>query len=202
MEYQSKDFSSLLGMKGFSDEMLEDHFSLYEGYVSNVNELLAKLKTLGDRGELDSSEHAELRRRLGWEFDGMRLHELYFGNLGGDGKAPSGGELAKRLAFSFSSREKWMKEFKAVGEMRGVGWAMLTFDPAGERLLNLWIDEHDVGHAAGCTPLLVMDVWEHAFMTDYRTDRASYIDAFLQNVDWREVERRLFAARNAEVASR
>jgi Fe-Mn family superoxide dismutase len=202
MEYQSKDFSSLLGMKGFSDEMLEDHFSLYEGYVSNVNELLAKLNTLDDRGELDSSEHAELRRRLGWEFDGMRLHELYFGNLGGDGKAPSGGELAKRFTSSFSSVEKWTKEFKAVGAMRGVGWAVLAFDPAGERLLNLWIDEHDVGHAAGCSPLLVMDVWEHAFMTDYRTDRASYIDAFLRNVDWREVERRLFAARNAEVASR
>jgi Fe-Mn family superoxide dismutase len=201
MEYRAKDFSSLLGMKGFSNELLEDHFGLYEGYVANVNELLEKLRKLGEEGSLDSIEQAELRRRLGWEFDGMRLHELYFGNLGGDGKPPSGGELSRRMTSAFTTTEKWKDEFKAVGGMRGVGWAVLYFDPAGERLLNLWIDEHDVGHATGCSPLLVMDVWEHAFMTDYRTDRAAYIDAFLVNVDWREVQRRLFAARNAEVAA-
>jgi len=200
MKYEPKDFSSLLGMKGFSDKLLNDHFALYQGYVAHTNELLEKLTKLEEGGKLGSLEHSELRRRLGWEFDGMRLHELYFGNLGGNGKPRFGGDAQKTITAGFGSFDRWSDEFKAVGSLRGVGWAILYLDPASHRLMNLWIDEHDTGHAAGCSPILVMDVWEHAFMTDYGTDRASYIEAFMANVDWKEIEKRLVVVHSVEVA--
>ena len=194
MSYEPMDFSELLGMDGFSDELLEDHFKLYQGYVTGTNELLERLEEMAADGELKTAEHAELRRRLGWEFDGMRLHELYFGNLGGDGRPPSSGELYDRLSRASGGLDSWLADFKAVGSMRGVGWAILYFDSTAGGVHNFWIGEHDRGHAAGSTPLLVMDVWEHAFMTDYRTNRAEYIEAFLANVDWHVVEERLNAA--------
>lgn len=194
MSYEPMDFSELLGMDGFSDELLEDHFKLYQGYVTGINELLERLEEMAADGELKTAEHAELRRRLGWEFDGMRLHELYFGNLGGDGRPPSSGELSDRLSRASGGIDAWLAEFKAVGSMRGVGWAILYFDSAAGRVHNFWIGEHDCGHAVGGTPLLVMDVWEHAFMADYGTNRDEYIEAFLVNVDWRVVEKRLNAA--------
>jgi len=194
MSYEAMDFRGILGMDGFSNELLEEHFKLYQGYVTETNELLATLETMVADGKLASAEHAELRRRLGWEFDGMRLHELYFENLGGDGRAPSSGALYDQLSRAKGGFDSWLTEFKAVGSIRGVGWAILCFDSAVGRVQNFWIGEHDCGHAVGATPLLVMDVWEHAFMTDYGTNRVGYIDAFLANVDWRVVEKRLNAA--------
>jgi superoxide dismutase, Fe-Mn family len=196
MKYQPMDFSSLLGMKGFSDKLLKDHFGLYQGYVTHTNELLQKLEKLGEDGKLGSVEHSELRRRLGWEFDGMRLHELYFGNLGGNGKPPATGEAQKAIKSSFGSYDRFIEEFKAVAKLRGVGWAVLYLDAASDRLLNLWIDEHDIGHPTGCSPILVMDAWEHAFMTDYGTDRGSYIETFVANLDWKEIDKRLAVARS------
>lgn len=201
MKYQAMDFSSLLGMKGFSDKLLKDHFGLYQGYVAHTNELLEKVAKRSDDDKLGSVEQSELRRRLGWEFDGMRLHELYFGNLGGGGKLPAGGsDVHKAIRSAFGSDERFIEEFKAVGKLRGVGWAILYLDTASDRLLNFWIDEHDGGHPAGCAPLLVMDVWEHAFITDYGTDRGSYIEAFVANIDWKEVDKRLAVGRSVEVA--
>ncbi|MGH9323885.1 MAG: superoxide dismutase [Vicinamibacteria bacterium] len=204
MAYEPMDFSSLLGMNGFSDQLLRDHFKLYEGYVTNTNELLQKAEAMASEGKLDTAEFSELRRRLGWEFNGMRLHELYFGNLGGDGKPAAGGrgELNEYFSSSFGGFDAWLAEFKAVGSIRGIGWAILYYDDRADRIHDFWIGEHDVGHPAGCVPLLVMDVWEHAFMADYGTDRAPYIDAFLSNVDWKEVEKRLLAPNPSEVSAR
>jgi Fe-Mn family superoxide dismutase len=192
MAYEPMDYSALLGMDGFSDELLEDHFKLYQGYVTETNDLLERLDALVKGGKRDFSEHAELRRRLGWEFDGMRLHELYFGNLGGDGRPPSSGKLYDRLSRASGGLDSCLAEFVAVGGIRGVGWAILYFDPAAGRVHNFWIGGHDCGHAAGSTPLLVMDV---GCLRDYhRTNRAEYIEAFMANVDWRVVEERLNAA--------
>jgi Fe-Mn family superoxide dismutase len=201
MEYKAKDFSSLYGMEGFSEKLLSDHFKLYQGYVSNVNQILEELRSPSGDEESASIASSEMRRRLGWEFDGMRLHELYFGNLGGKGALLREGDIPKLLHSSFGGTDPWTADFRATAAMRGIGWAVLYFDPIGDRLLNFWINEHDTGHPAGCVPLLVMDVWEHAFMTDYGTDRGSYIDAFMANVEWREVERRLFAARATHAAA-
>jgi len=196
--YKAMDFSNLKGMKGFSDQLLEDHFSLYEGYVKNTNELLEKLSLLMDGGGGGSAEQAELRRRLAWEWNGMRLHEFYFENLGGSGRIDTSGELHAKIETDFGSLDRWRQEFQAIGGMRGIGWTILYYDPLGDRLLNLWINEHDSAHAAGSAPLLVMDVWEHAFFTDYRTDKARYIESFMANVEWRVAEKRLAAGRRLE----
>ncbi len=132
-----------------------------------------------------------MKRRLGWEFNGMRLHELYFENLGGTAPLEAGGKLAGRMAESFGNAETWEKDFRATGAMRGIGWMGLYQDPGNGRLINFWINEHDVAHPSGCTPLLILDVFEHAFMLDYGLKRADYIEAFFENIDWKAVEARL-----------
>jgi Fe-Mn family superoxide dismutase len=128
---------------------------------------------------------------LGWEFNGMRLHEYYFENLGGKSALNLNGKLAKKIIEDFGSLEAWEKDFRAVGAMRGIGWAVLYQDNLSGRLINFWINEHDVAHPAGCTPLLIMDVFEHAFMIDYGLKRADYLEAFFKNIDWAAVESRL-----------
>jgi superoxide dismutase, Fe-Mn family len=192
MAYTARDYSALVGMPGFSETLLKNHFTLYQGYVANTNKLLDTLDAMLKDGKAGTPEYAELKRRLGWEFDGMRLHEYYFENLGAGG-APlrKDGTLAARIAADFGSYENWEKDFKATGAMRGIGWVVLYQDPAGGRLINFWINEHDTGHPAGATPLLVMDVFEHAFMIDYGLKRADYIAAFFNNVKWEAVEARL-----------
>lgn len=189
--YQAKDYRNLLGkMKGFPDELLSMHFKLYEGYVKNTNELLSSIDALIKQKRERSLSFMALKRRVGWEYDGMRLHELYFENLGGTGAISKNSLLHKKIVRDFGSYSKWQEDFVATGLIRGIGWVILYEDPIQGRLLNVWINEHDVGHLAGGNPLLVMDVWEHAYITVYGLDRAGYINSFLQNVDWRVVESR------------
>lgn len=191
MAYTAKDYSRLIGMPGFSDTLLRNHFTLYQGYVTNTNKLLELLDAMLKEGKTATPEYAEMTRRFGWEFDGMRLHEYYFENLGGSGGIEKGGALARELAAAFGSYENWERDFKAIGAMRGIGWAVLYRDPSTGNLFNVWINEHDAGHLAGCTPILIMDVFEHAFMIDYGLKRADYISAFFGNVDWTAVGARL-----------
>ncbi len=189
--YAARDFGRLPGTPGFSETLLKNHLTLYQGYVTNVNKTVETLGRMAADGKLASAEAAELRRRLGWEWNGMRLHELYFENLGGKGEPDPGGPLAKRILRDFGGFEAWQKEFRAVGAMRGIGWAVLYQDPANGRLLNLWIGEHDVGHPAGGVPILILDVFEHAYMIDYGLKKADYIEAFFKAVDWPATEARL-----------
>ena len=185
--YTKKDYSRLKGMPGFSDRALDIHFALYEGYVNNTNGLLEKLET----ADKSSPEYSEMKRRLGWEFDGMRLHEYYFGALGGNGQPEGRGDLAKAFEKDFGSFENWEKDFVATGKMRGIGWAALYQDTQEGRLINFWINEHNEGHPAGANPILVMDVFEHAFVPDYGTNKGGYIEAFMKNLDWNVIEGRL-----------
>jgi Fe-Mn family superoxide dismutase len=191
MPYAAKDYGKLIGMEGLSETLLKNHFTLYQGYVTNTNKVLDTLSAMLTEGKAGTYEYAELKRRLGWEINGMRLHEFYFGNLGGKGSIDAGGKLGKALAAEFGSVEKWEADFRATGAMRGVGWVVLYQDTDGKRLINQWVNEHDVGHPAGANPVLVMDVWEHAFMIDYGLKRADYIAAFFKNVDWKAAEARL-----------
>lgn len=191
MTYAAKDYSRLIGMEGFSETLLKNHFTLYQGYVTNTNKLLDNLDAMMKEGKSGTPEFAELKRRLGWEFNGMRLHEYYFENLGGRGEIDKNGRLSKRLIEVFGSYEAWEKEFRAVGAMRGIGWAVLYQDINNDRLINFWINEHDVGHPAGCNPIFIMDVFEHAFMIDYGLKRADYIEAFFKNINWDVVGARL-----------
>jgi Fe-Mn family superoxide dismutase len=191
MAYVAKDYSRLIGMEGFSETLLKNHFTLYQGYVTNTNKVLDNLAQNLKDDKAGSPEFAELKRRLGWEFNGMRLHEYYFENLGGKEGINKGGRLAKKIVEGFGSYELWEKEFRATGAMRGIGWVILYQDVTGGRLINFWINEHDVSHPAGCNPLLIMDVFEHAFMVDYGLKKADYIGAFFKNIDWSVVETRM-----------
>jgi Fe-Mn family superoxide dismutase len=191
MAYTAKDYGKLIGLPGFSETLLKNHFTLYQGYVTNTNKVLDALGQMAADGKTGTPEYAELKRRLGWEWNGMRLHEFYFENLGGKSPLLASSKLGKKLAESFGSAEAWDKDFRATGAMRGVGWVILYEDLASGRLLNFWINEHDTGHPAGCRPLLVMDVFEHAFMIDYGLKRADYIVNFFKNIDWAVAESRL-----------
>jgi Fe-Mn family superoxide dismutase len=190
-EYKVKHFQ-LKGLNGISDLQIETHLELYVGYVTNTNRLNAQLNELAGSGRASSPEYAELTRRLGFEYNGMRLHELYFENLTSHFVELNHDSLLyERLDDAFGRFESWRRDFVAVATMRGVGWAALYEDPETGRLSNHWITLHEHGHPAGFRPLLVMDVWEHAFMVDHRpTERERYIDSFFANVNWAEVEHR------------
>ena len=191
MLYQPKDYTPLLGMQGFSETLLKNHFTLYQGYVTNTNKLLETLGQMLKEGKGGNPEFAELKRRLGWEFNGMRLHEYYFENLGGKGGINRSGRFFQKLVDSFGSYEAWERDFRSTGSMRGIGWVILYQDVFSGRFINFWINEHDVGHPAGGMPILIMDVFEHAFMIDYGLKRADYIEAFFKNINWEEVEKRV-----------
>lgn len=201
MAYTAKDYGKLIGMEGMSETLLKNHFTLYQGYVTNTNKLLDLSAVMLKEGKTATPEYAELKRRFGWEFDGMRLHEYYFENLGGKGGIDKDGDLAKKIAEDFGSYEDWEKDFKATGSMRGIGWAALYQDPHTGKLINFWINEHDTGHPSGCNLILIMDVFEHAFMLDYGTKRTDYIEAFFKNINWKAAESRLKAGAGMEAAA-
>jgi Fe-Mn family superoxide dismutase len=189
--YAPKDYKHLLGLAGLSDALLTNHFALYEGYVNNTNKVADRLAALLASDETGTPEYAELKRRYGWEWNGMRLHEYYFDNLAPNAATLSPeSALAKKIADDFGSFENWEKDFRATGAMRGIGWVILGYDAEAKRLSNVWINEHDLGHLAGTLPIVVMDVFEHAFMLDYGIKRADYIETFFRAIDWTAAEKR------------
>jgi Fe-Mn family superoxide dismutase len=191
MPYKANDYSKLVGIEGLSEKILTNHFTLYQGYVTNTNKVIETLEQMLKDGKTGTPEYAEIKRRLGWEFNGMRLHEYYFENLGGKDALDHYGILGKQMSCDFGSYELWEKDFKATGMMRGIGWVVLYEDISNGKLHNFWINEHDLAHPAGCSPILVMDVFEHAFMLDYGLKKADYIEAFFKNIDWSVAESRL-----------
>ena len=195
--YQARQFN-LSGLKGISDKTLEIHFKLYEGYVKETNNLTARITEFIQDGNVDQEEmpaYSELTRRLGFEYNGMVLHEYYFDNLksgGGLGDPQRSSEFLKAAESTFGSYDVWKADFVGIGKMRGVGWAICNQNPANGRLSNHWITLHETGNVAGFDPILVMDVWEHAYLLDYKpAERPKYIEAFFSNIDWSAVEKRL-----------
>lgn len=194
--YTAKTFD-LSDLTGISNETLAMHFKLYEGYVANTNTYNQRISDLIGGGQLDATQVAafsELKRRFGFEYNGMVLHEYYFGNMQKHGT----GDAAKDSAFyaaaekSFGSYDVWKADFNATGKMRGVGWATVYQDPASGAISNHWIDLHETGNVAGFKPILVMDVWEHAWIKDYApADRPKYIEAFFANINWDVVNSRI-----------
>lgn len=190
--YEPKNYDRLLGTPGFSEQLLKNHFTLYQGYVKNVNALIEERAALLKELKAATPQYAELTRRFGWEWNGMRLHELYFGNMARSGVALSAdSSLEKKLAGAFGSLQEWEKDFRAAGAMRGIGWVVLYHDAIADTLFNVWVNEHDMGHLAGAVPLLVLDVFEHAYTLDYGIKKADYLDAFFKAIDWSIVSDRL-----------
>ncbi|HET8576442.1 MAG TPA: Fe-Mn family superoxide dismutase [Methylomirabilota bacterium] len=187
MSYSVQERIKPKALQGISDEQIRQHWALYEGYVKNVNGLIEDL----ERAEIGSRSWAELKRRAGFEFNGMALHEYYFGNLAAGSQLSAQSALASELVESWGTVEVWRQDFAKTGAMRGVGWAILYRDPMGDRLFNWWIGDHELNHPAGCHPIIVLDVFEHAWMVDYGAGgRDEYIRAFLENVCWEVVEQR------------
>ena len=195
--YTARQFN-LSNLKGISDHTLEIHFKLYEGYVKETNKLTEKISEFISDGNVDQGEmpaYSELTRRLGFEYNGMVLHEYYFDNLksgGGIGDPEKSSQFVKAAESTFGSYDIWKADFVGIGKMRGVGWAICNQNPANGRISNHWITLHETGNVAGFNPILVMDVWEHAFLLDYKpAERPKYIEAFFSNINWTEVEKRL-----------
>lgn len=184
----------LSGLQGISDETLQIHFGLYEGYVKNTNTLNERIGELRAAGKASGADpvFAELVRRVGWEFDGMRLHEYYFDNLTKNPSELKSGRLYDLLSGPYNGLDGWKKEFAAIGGMRGIGWAVAYYDPAANQIVNVWVGDHNVNNLAGCEPIVVMDLWEHAWFRDYKpAEKGKYVEAFIANIDWNACQSRL-----------
>ncbi|MGK5595488.1 MAG: superoxide dismutase [Parachlamydiaceae bacterium] len=191
VKYQIKNFDHLLGkIPGLSNDLLKMHFKLYEGYVNNTNTLLEKLKAIDIKDKNQAQEFAGLKRMLGWEFNGMLLHEYYFENLGTTPFLKENSAFLAKVNEDFGGYESWKKDFIATGLIRGIGWVVTYVDPKSGRLINEWINEHDVGHLSGGKPILIMDVFEHAYITQFGLERNKYIEIFFNNINWDIVEKR------------
>ena len=194
--YKPHDFSKVRGLAGISNDQIEEHLKLYEGYVKRVNALTEKLEGLAKEGKAAGADpvYAELTRRLGFEYGGVVNHEYYFGNLtpGAQAEPPAGSKLAKAIEGSFGSFGTFLADFKAIATMPGIGWAMTFQDPNTGWLSNQFVTLHENGVPPGFRVILALDGWEHAFMRDYKAfERGKYVDAFFKNVDWAAVEGRL-----------
>jgi Fe-Mn family superoxide dismutase len=193
-KYTPKNFPQLKGLKGISDGVLDTHFKLYEGYVNRTNKLTDALSQLTREGQAAGTNpaFAEMTRRLGFEYNGMVLHEYYFGNLSPSGPKDAGAKFKKACEASFGNYEVWLADFRGVATMPGVGWAITFQNPVTGWLSNHWVTLHEDGNVAGFTPIVVMDAWEHAFVPDYKpTERAKYVEAYFQNIEWDAIESRL-----------
>ncbi len=192
--YEAKNYTHLLGLDGFSDNLLNNHFTLYGGYVNNTNVLLKKMNEIRierlEGNDNRKEESAELHRRYSWEYNGMKLHELYFENLTKEkSELNLDGDFGKKLVERFGTYETFLHNFtKNVGMFRGIGWVALI--KRDDTLGIIWINEHNEGLLVDSKILLIMDVFEHAFISDYGLKRADYINAFMNAVDWSVVEKR------------
>ena len=188
-------------LDGLSEKLIDQHWKLYEGYITNTNLLNKLIWDAADSDKpLNNAEHSEIQRRFGFEYNGMVLHEYYFGALKSGVDLPSSSSLKSKLSEDFGGFERWKKQFIEMGKMRGVGWVVLNYDTLSKRLNNFWITDHEIGNVAGFVPILAMDVWEHAYVLDYGSSsaagvgRAAYLDTYFRNVDWNVVEQRLSQA--------
>ena len=188
--YRAKEFK-ISGLKGISDKTVEMHLKLYEGYVKNTNLITEQLAEFvrQKKAAATNPAYAELKRHLGFEYGGMVLHEYYFANLAPQGKGTPTANFKSAVEECFGNFDNWKSDFVGVGNMRGVGWAILYQDPVTEQLSNHWIELHQQGVPSGFKPIVVMDVWEHAFLLDYKpAERDKYIEAFFANVDWDRID--------------
>lgn len=183
-------------LKGISERMLAEHLKLYNGYVTKSNEIVDKLASGTVDLSKSSATYSEFRAlKLEQTFcgNGMYLHQYYFSNLS-DGAGQAAGDVKTEIEKNFGNYEKWKDEFIATG-MAGRGWAVLGLNLEDGKLYNLLFDAHNIGGFVSLVPLLVLDVFEHAYFIDYGTNRKEYINAYLNLADWSIVAKRLERAK-------
>ena len=167
-------------LKGISSKTIEEHLKLYAGYVKHANLVLQKIDELAEDSEKNAYALGEVQRRFGFEYDGMRNHEVYFDSLSDGAKEISQkSELYKSITYLWGSFDTWLTRFKSMAMSRGIGWAMLYFDKKDMRLLNAYVEDHQLGQLTGCAPILALDMWEHAFVSDYQpSGKKQYVEEF------------------------
>lgn len=177
-------------LKGISAKNIEEHLKLYAGYVSHSNLVLEKIDSMSADPEANMGVLSGLQKRFGFEYNGMRNHEVYFNSLSGTANAlGENSELKKAITTEWGSFEKWLTLFKTIATTRGVGWAMLYYDRREKRLLNAWVDEQHLGQLQDCALILALDMWEHSFVADYQpSGKKQYIEDFFANLNWEIVE--------------
>lgn len=184
-------------LKGISAKTIEEHLKLYTGYVTQTNLVLEKIAELSESAEANMPILSGLQKRFGFEYNGMRNHEVYFNSLSSGAKTLSEeSKLKETITKEWGSFEKWLNLFKALATTRGIGWAMLYFDKKENRLLNAWVDEQHLGQLNGCEMILALDMWEHSYYLDYTpSEKKKYIEAFFENLNWETIEQNFIKAK-------
>ncbi len=198
MTYPTKTFN-LPVLEGLSEKQIKVHLGLYEGYVKHVNLIMEKIQAL-KAADAEGNAYLinELRRRFGFEFDGMRMHEYYFEQFEGERSGSSESALAKAAEAKYGSGENFIAHIKEVAGSRGIGWVVVYADPAAKTLHTVFVNDHELGQLAGLPIVLALDLWEHAFMVDYvPAEKKNYVEAFLANLNWAIVEKRFADAMSA-----
>lgn len=191
MNYQPQTFA-IAELTGISARTIEEHLGLYRGYVASVNHIHERIEELAADPERNGYAIAELQRRLGFEFGGMKNHEYYFAQFEHGARPLPEGTLRQLLQQQWGSVEAWEARYKALAATRGVGWAMLCYDPHAQRLVQTWVDEQHIGQLADARIVLALDMWEHSYMLDYPPSRKKeYIERFFDNVNFEVVAARL-----------
>lgn len=182
-------------LKGISAKTIEEHLKLYTGYVKHANLVLEKIQELKKDAEKNAYALAEVNRRFGFEFNGMRNHEVYFRSFEGGAKPLAASALRAAIAEHWGSFENWLTEFKSIALTRGIGWAMLFYDPVSKQLLNAWVDEQHLGQLQNCALILGLDMWEHSYVADYQpSGKKNYVEDFFVNLNWEVIETNFVAA--------
>ena len=190
-QFTPKTFN-LPALKGISAKTIEEHLKLYAGYVKNANLIIEKIAELKQDPEKNAYLLGEVNRRFGFEYNGMRNHEVYFDSLEGGSATLGDGPLMNLIIETWGSYATWLAEFKAIALTRGIGWAMLYHDRRENRLLNAWVDEQHLGQLQDCTLVLALDMWEHSFVADYQpSGKKNYIEDFFANLNWDKVSKNL-----------
>lgn len=189
MIYTPRSFS-FNALDGISQKQLDVHLGLYQGYVKFINVLDEKQAEMMKDSEKNAYALGEVTRRIGFEWNGMRMHEYYFSQWEGS-PSPIGGALEAALVKQYGTMDAWLARFKGVSMMRGIGWAILSWDPVGKQFINHFVADHELGQLNGLTTVLALDMWEHAYMVDYTpAEKAKYVEAFFKNLNGKVVETR------------
>lgn len=191
MEFVKLNFEYSDDVTVINREQFEAHMKLYEGYINKMNEIDSLLDDDPDLENANAtySYFRGIKRGETYALDGVILHEFYFENIGSDNNEPDEEEV-KFISRFFGSFDRWQEHFIATAKASR-GWVVLCYDPRSDRLRNISLDSHDLGNIAMSIPLLVIDMYEHAYFLQYADDKTAYINNFMKNIDWSVVKDRI-----------
>ena len=176
----------ILNNIGLSERQTDEHLKLYEGYVKKIDEIRKKVVDADKEGNATYSEIRELKLEEGFCINAIKLHEFYFENIGNG----NSNEVMEMIEADFGSFDYWKKEFSALA-MSARGWVVLAYDWKDDKLHNYICDMHNQGGIWDTIPILILDMYEHAYFIDFGTDKKKYIGWFLEHINWKIVEKRI-----------